>query len=75
MVCLQRAFLTRIFLSVIQVPADKLYNIVASKTVIGNSNVLHHLTMYGCNGDLADDKVSLKLPAPKAMLYDSTTKL
>ncbi|XP_067929956.1 tyramine beta-hydroxylase-like [Watersipora subatra] len=37
-----------------KIPSDQLYDIVASTTVINNTNVLHHMTVYGCNGDLPD---------------------
>lgn len=38
-----------------QVPSDRVYDIVASKSVISNENVNHHMTMYGCDGDIPDD--------------------
>ena len=41
-----------------QVPADSLYDIVASRAIIDNDAVMHHMTMYGCVGDLSDSSVS-----------------
>jgi len=40
-----------------QIPSDRLYDIVASKSLIDNTNVMHHMTMYGCTGDLNELQV------------------
>ena len=49
------------FLKCFQVPSDKVYDIIASKSIIDNENVNHHMTMYGCDGDIPADKVGMKL--------------
>lgn len=35
-------------------PQDSKYQLIASESIVDNDNVLHHVTLYGCNGDASE---------------------
>ena len=40
-----------------QIPDDEVYDIIAGRPLIDNKNIVHHILVMGCEGELSDEEV------------------